>query len=236
MHQRQRHQFNSNLHLHHDTQWNNLPVLDKFLPLSENYLQRIHDTLSHCVSEYPRTCAIRFDLRFPEGWPPYDTKVISRFIDSLKEQIAADLARKHREGKRVSDTRLRYVWVKERDSALNWHYHVAIFINRDAYFTLGKIRSQLGFGWEDFPHCVEAVTGVNMADRIVRAWASALGCYPEEVYRAVHFPKNCVYKIDRNSLDYNDQFQEVFRRLSYFAKADTKHYDDGSNWFGCSRG
>lgn len=236
MHQPKRHQFNSNLHLHHEPQWNNLPVHFKYSPLSEHYLQRIHETLSHCVSEYPRSCAIRFDLRFPEGWPPPNTKVISRFLDSLKAQIMADLARKGREGKRVSDTRLRFVWVKERDSASNCHYHVVIFINRDSYFSLGNIRSQLGSGWEDFPNCLEEVTGVNMAERIVRAWASALGCTPDEVYRAVHFPDDCVYKIDRNSVDYVAQFQKVFRRVSYLAKADTKHYDDGSNWFGCSRG
>lgn len=72
--------------------------------------------------------------------------------------------------------------------------------------------------------------------RIVRAWASELGCAPEAIPGLVHFPKNCVYKIDRNSVDYVAQFQKVFKRLSYFAKADTKHYDDGSNWFGCSRG
>ncbi|WP_369798860.1 inovirus-type Gp2 protein [Alcanivorax sp. HI0033] len=28
---------------------------------------------------------------------------------------------------------------------------------------------------------------------------------------------------------------DLFRRLSYFAKAETKRYGDGSNSFGCSR-
>ena len=35
---------------------------------------------------------------------------------------------------------------------------------------------------------------------------------------------------------YTAQYHEVFRRMSYLAKVETKLYDDGHRNFGCSQG
>lgn len=231
-----RHPNNSNLHLHYEDTWNGLPVYTGRGPLILNYLIQMYETLSLSIHQYPSTCAIFFVLRFPAYWSDSDAKVISRFIDSLKSQIENDLLSRQRAGKRVHHTRLRYVWVKERDGALNFHYHVAIFVNRETYFTLGNIKSRTDSSWDDYPYCLEARDRVNMADRIIGAWASALNCRHDQAVGAVHFLENGVYKIDRNSPGYVQQFQNVFYRLSYFAKKETKEYGDRSNSFGCSRG
>lgn len=139
-----RHPDNNNLTYHTGELWNGLPVLTKRGPLLEPYLESIRDVMVRALQEHPRTLGIRFDLHFPVGWSGQEGEVISRFIESLKAHIAADLNRRLQERKdgRVHPCRLRYVWVKERGLSAVSHYHVFIFLNRDAYFTEGVTRRQ----------------------------------------------------------------------------------------------
>lgn len=230
-----RHPNNSNLVLHYGNKWNGLPVQSEHGPLVENYLVRIHETMGYSLRDSASVSAMRFDLRIPWYWPETDTGVITRFIESLRAQIDADERRKSRQGIRVHPARLRYVWVRERDSAIHWHYHVVIFVNRDAYFTLGQFRQHSEDTWIDVPRDAYGDTADNMSERILRAWASALGCSIEQIAGVLHFSDNGVYSIKLNSPDYCKQFADAFYRLSYMAKADTKQYGDSSNNFGCSR-
>lgn len=231
-----RHHSNSNLILHYGGDWNGLPVQCEYGPLVVNYLQRIHETLGYSLNEYPRTCAMRFELRFPWYWPESDTAVISRFFDSLNSQIEADENRRIRAGKRVHKTRLRYAWVKERDGSWHWHYHVVIFVNRDAYCTFGNYRKDQVESWLDMPRDHYADKPVSMAEKIVNAWASALRCTPEQLAGVLNFSNNGVYAVNVNASNYVEQFVELFHRLSYLAKVDTKHYGDAGKSFGSSRG
>jgi hypothetical protein len=229
-----RHPFNPNLFLHEGDHWNGLPVQTHCGPLIVNYLERINETVGKALCEHPRTAVMRFDLRVPMGWPEMDTEVISRFTASLKAQLLADSHRKEREGKRVHPCTVRYVWARERVSSEHSHYHVAIFLNRDAYFTLGRFRANRLWGDDDTFLGEEEGAVVNMADRINHAWASALGCNSGPVPGLVHFPENPVYSIIASSPCCGQQIAEVFYRLSYLAKADTKHYGGGVNSFRCS--
>lgn len=231
-----RHETNTNLTLHYGPAWNGLPVQYWHGPLAVNYLESIYSVIRLAVDEYSRTCAIRFDVRLPQDCSVADTAVISRLIASLKSQIREDIERKLRAGKRVHHTRVRYIWVKERDGADNFHYHVVIFLNRDSYFKLGRFKSNSTSLWDDVFSESDDQARVNMSNRIHRALASALHRPVEEVIGLVHFPQNAVYKIDFNSLQFNQQFSEVFKRISYFAKANTKFYGDSARNFGCSHG
>lgn len=74
-----------------------------------------------------------------------------------------------------------------------------------------------------------------MAMRIMAAWISALGIPRDESVGLVHFPAKRVYRIDANSDGFFFQVSDLFKRLSYLAKADTKQYGDASKSFGCSR-
>jgi len=109
--------------------------------------------------------------------------------------------------------------VKERNIALKDHYHVLLLLNRDTYHCLGDFAAEEG----------------NMAARIKKAWASALGCDQTDIGGLVHFPKNPVYCVDANSGSFEQEYQALFHRVSYFAKAETKNYGDRSRAFGCSR-
>jgi hypothetical protein len=226
---------NPNLTLHTENHYNGYPVLTSRGPLIEEYLEAILSTLGNALEDYSRVCVMLFVLRFPADSDAPDTAVISRFIDSLKAQIRADQDRKQRLDKRVHPCNLRYVWVKERDTPIHDHYHVAIIVNRDAYFTLGRFKTGVVTDYWGRPEATDTEAELNMSDRIKRAWASALGLDLWEADGLVHFPKNPTYRIDGRHPCGPGELADAFQRLSYFAKAQTKHFGDHAKSFGCSR-
>lgn len=231
---RVRHPNNRNLRLMYGPEWQGLRVIQYPNGLIANYLEDVSELLDDTVTDYARSIVLRFDLCIPNFLSHVDSAVISRFISAMKSRLSADAEKRRRSGVRIYPCEPRFVWVKEQCHSSAPHYHVAMTLNNDAYFTLGAIRPR----WE-----VELMAngdyGVeqrrNMVDRIREAWASALGVSSAEAVGLVHIPENPVYKIDRNSPEVFEQYACVFYRLSYFAKADTKPYGDGSRHFGCSR-
>lgn len=220
---RQYHPHNRNLTLHTDSTWHGYPLLARETPYINEYLANIACVIDDAVDEHPRTIAIRCDLRFPEHHhPDIHSNAVSRFTASLKNQLEAADKAKRSAGKRVHPCTLRYIWIREWSTARLWHYHVVLFLNKDRFFTLGR-----------FKHLMDDNT--NLSDRIQKAWASALKIPMDEVIGLVHFPENPLYVLDRNSPDFQYQYADLFKRLSYFAKDDTKHYGDGRNNFGSSR-
>jgi len=215
---------NLNLTIHSDTHYHTMPIQLDHGVLIHQYLQRIDVTLQNAISEHPRTLAVRIDLRLPEmincpDYPcPYDNTVISKFIASLKAQVAADLKMKGNE-QRIHSCTIRYIWVRERDSSSNVHYHLVLLFNNDTYNHIGDIT---------------AIEG-NLAARIKKAWASSLGMELWEVSGLVNFTENGLYRLNCNSPEYNKVYHALFERLSYFAKANTKHYGEGCHSFGSSR-
>lgn len=231
---KQRHPNNTNLKLVYSSTWSDLPVLQQPSGLVEQYLHGIQQTLIHAGFEYSRISVMRFDLRFPQMSARRDEQAISRFTGALKAKILADQQRKQSQGKRPYSCRLRYVWVKEQADSDACHYHMAIILNRDAYFTLGNYTAAVCSADPDMPVDHSQELPENMAGRIVSAWASALGLSVKQAAGLVHFPKNPVYSVDSNAEAFSEQYKDVFRRLSYFAKVETKQYGDRSRHFGCS--
>ncbi|GAA6205391.1 inovirus Gp2 family protein [Thalassotalea sp. SU-HH00458] len=203
-------QYLPHLELHTSEYFNGYPVQVKYQPLIMNYLLINEQVLMKALSHHKRTCAMRFELKYPKGWD-IQHYAISRFIDSLRVRIKSDLARKNKHTGRNDTCILSYIWTLERSSSLGWHYHVVIFVNRDIYFRVGNLLNTEG----------------NMYSRIRAAWASALGLSFEKSSGLVHIPNNAVYKIKTNDDNYHQQVQDVLYRLSYFAKVDTKQFGDG---------
>ena len=187
--------------------------------LIEHYLDKISDVFDNALAEHPRTCAIRVDLRLPKEHSGYSTNIISKFIDSIKAQISADLNKKVRRGGRNHDCSVRYVWVKERDTSMNSHYHLVLLLNNDVYNCLGSFTAKSG----------------NMSSRIKKAWSSALGIDYDSAARLTNFSRFGIYKINVNLSSFEDDLDKLFYRVSYFAKANTKEYGNRSNNFGSSR-
>ncbi len=213
-----RHITNQNLTLSSQDTYNDYPIQTHCGALAINYLERIDKTLVYALLEHARTFVIRVDLRLPANKINDKTNVISKFFDSLKAQIRADLLKKEKGGIRVHPCTLRYIWVKEKDTSINNHYHVLLLLNHDTYHTLGDFKAEEG----------------NMAARIKKAWTSALNIDFGECVRLVYFPRNPTYSINANSKDAPQDINSVIHRTSYFAKVKTKSYGDGKRSFGCS--
>ncbi|MFA9202576.1 MAG: inovirus Gp2 family protein [Flavobacteriales bacterium] len=231
-----RHPDNHNLTVYsNEAVWQGHPVLPNQSGFVIEYLTRIQQTLDRALAEYKRLSVMRFDLRFPQNLPCRDDQAISRFVEALKAKIRADQHRKGTQGKRVYPCNLRYVWVKEQAGSEACHYHVAIVLNHDAYFTLGNYTAAPCTADPDMPVDHRYEPPENMAERIISAWAGALGLSIEHTVGQVHFPDNPVYSINRNAEAFPQQYNDVFQRLSYFAKVETKQYGDHSRHFSCSR-
>lgn len=214
-----RHPHNSNLRLHHERMWQGQPVLTEKGPVIIDYLQRIDKTLWRATNDHPRTLLIRVDLRFPSHGEFSESGLITRFLASLKAQIEADLERKARSGKRVHPCHLRYVWAREQASSSHPHFHVGLLLNKDTYHCLGDFTADNG----------------NMAVRITKALASALGISAAEARGLANFPYGGVHVLDANAVDFRFQRDRAFECLSYLAKAATKYYANYANHFGNSR-
>lgn len=218
-------QTNRNLTLSNEATYRNMPILTSQGPLVIEMLEASINVLNSSLNQYKRTFAVRLDLSLPDyGNDPdipsiSNTNLISKFTDSLKAQIKADLIRKNKSNNRVLSCVLRYFWVKERKTSNNCHYHVVLFFNKDVYHLLGDFKTSSG----------------NLASRIKKAWASALGFELFESKGLVDFTENGHFWIDANSENYITEYQSLFKAMSYLAKAQTKNYGDYSHSFGASR-
>ena len=190
-----------------------------------SYQQRIESTLDYAIEQNPRLNVVRFDLYLPDYYQCIDTpkavanNLISRFFASLKARLSSDAIQRRRLGHRVHDTDLYYVWAREfGELAGKEHYHIAIFINKDRFHSLGSY---------DF-------NSDSLASLIIQAWASALAIPVDEAQSLVNFPDNACNWIESNSKNYSTQRDTSVSRLSYLAKNKTKVYGTGKRNLGTS--
>lgn len=202
--------------------------------LNQHHLTRINDTVMGALANHPRVLIARIDLRIlnnggysdnplerdvPTCFVNIGVGLIKRFIASLNAQIATDQMNKAKEGKRVYYCPLNYVWVRERNTSHNEHYHVVLVINQESYYPLGRIHYE-----------------GTLACMVNNAWASALGLTTDEIKGLVHIPENPMYTLNRNHppARFQKDLGEVAVRLAYLAKAETKILGDGRRNFGCN--
>lgn len=185
---------------------------------NENHLTRTYHCMLDALAEYSRVCMMRFDLHVPSDYYCHDlthNDLLARFFASLKAKISHAQKKAAKLGVRIHKTRLRYVWCREMSTSQGHHYHVAIFLNHDAFAFMGRY---------DTSHD-------NMYTRIRSAWDSALGAGTRCRSGAIHIPENAVYKIVQGD---HGSFNAAFCRLSYLAKLDTKTPHNAYHVFGAS--
>lgn len=188
------------------------------------YLNIIKNTIERALRDCTRLSVFRFDLRFPHYiiTEQYDGNTITRFIDSLKAKIKADIKRKSLTWGRQLKLNLHYVWVKEiGERNQKVHYHLIIFINKDIYHRWGSFQRDHG--------CLSAM--------IQQAWASALQAKLSEVKSSVHFCRHGVMYLNQNAdeTEYQLQYESILERAKYLGKHHTKPYHQGERLIGCSR-
>lgn len=219
-----RHPLNNNLTLFYGDCFRGLPVMADKGPFIVEYLECLRSTIDFAVADYPRTLAFRADLRIPcrDDLPPYvyTNTVISLFFERFKLIIKSDRARAKSNNPSAHDSKVRYFWVREEGYLGKPHYHLLILLNKDAYYTIGRLGSDR----------------VNMIRRLEHAWASALSLPVDQVSGLVEIPNNAQYRIDLNDPSGVSVLAELFYRASYLCKAATKVYGEGQHGFGASRG
>ncbi len=192
-------------------------------PNITQYLDRILNRLDRSINNHSEIVVFRFDLHFP-GW--FDDEdlldvgenIITRFWESFKSQLKACVRRMQRGGINIEYHAPDYIWCKERNGrGLRCHFHCVLILNQSMYDQLLEYH-----GGDDPVVCI-----------IKRAWARCLGHSDYEVNGSVYVPDNAMYYVSKNN---PEQYADVFYRLSYLAKSSTKWFDDGSQWFGGSRG
>lgn len=214
------HPINSNHTLHFENHYKGLEIQFDKGPFIREYLDRLHQTLAVSLGDYKRVFAFRFDLRFPNHLNEtnfnLDNQVIDRFIESFKAKLRHNRQMAKRENKYAHDTVVRYVWTREVGQLGKPHYHFAIFLNYDAFCSIGKFESGRD----------------NIFNRIQEAWASALARPVSDITGTVHFPLNPYYHLHSEDALGIGQF---FKRASYLCKAATKEFGNGIHGFGASR-
>lgn len=203
--------------LHNQATYQGLNVQTQRGSLIAKHLAKTLQTLKQSQSAYLESFCIRVDLHVPEDHELADNEVMERFIASLRSKITHSTHVRTRQGIRVHPTKLRFVWCRELSITGRPHYHVFLMLNKQSYCHLGLF---------DLGH-------YNLYTRIHRAWASALGVPLEDVIGLVHFPENPTMILRQ---DDQDSLNEVFHRVSYFTKEDTKEVGQGFHTFGVSRG
>ncbi|HID9556474.1 TPA: inovirus Gp2 family protein [Serratia marcescens] len=193
-----------------------------------SYKERIVDVIKKSVKEHSRTLAIRVDLHDPVILDNGDTiscnantdsGSISRFTNSLKAKLVADEQRKRNKGKRVHPNTLRYAWVREFTQNGKRHFHLFLFLNKDAYYHLGDFNLD-----ED-----------TLRTMITSAWCSALSLTTEEGQHLVQYPSNGKYTLNCDDI-LNDIYPgDLLNRIDYLTKVKSKNFDDGYRSFGCSK-
>ena len=114
-----------------------------------------------------------------------------------------------------------YIWVKEQDDSHYPHYHLVLLFNKDVYAYLGN--------YQDYD-------AQNMANRIQKAWCSALGIGFPEYAMLVHFPMHPTYIFNRNdAVIRSGSYCDFLLRIAYLAKKRTKFTRPGQRNFGCSQ-
>jgi len=191
-------------------------------PLNQYSVKRISETLNKALLEYPRTLVLRVDLRLPDS-QCYESTLITRFIVSLKAQIAADLNRKQKSGIRTHPCSVRYIWAREFGQCGKRHYHVVLLFNKDTYAYAGSYQSEYH----------------NLAHMIQEAWSRVLNIppapdgYPH--YALVEFPPDPYYHLNTRKESFNADYQAVMNRVLYLAKTYSKDCSDGQRNFGYSQ-
>lgn len=195
---------------------------------NNDYLDAIEKVINQAINKHPRILAVRFDLRLPESnqddyldrdLPDSFNRdnLISKFIESLISKIKYDLKRKNKKWDRNFKCQLRYVWCREKEISNNDHYHVMITVNKDVYRNIGEYHHE-----------------GSLASMIVSAWESSLSLNYNQVKRLVHFPYNCAYVVNYRDSKYEEQYDDLFYRVSYLAKTRTKNINRYYRSFECS--
>ncbi|MEP8881947.1 inovirus Gp2 family protein [Enterobacter hormaechei] len=188
-------------------------------------MQRLDALTAFVMNEHARVLAFGLDLSLPQHnqHKGYESAVITRFIASLKAQIAAYLKRRSREGKRIYPCPVYYAWAREFGELNgNKHYHLVLLVNREVF------------------SCMMLKLGVKGTGRgllltmAAKAWSHALKL-KGKAKEKVSYHLAGVFELNRREGTHSSDYEGYLKRICYLAKKRSKENDDGERNFGCSQ-
>ncbi|CEE94982.1 Aec61 [Xenorhabdus nematophila str. Anatoliense] len=189
------------------------------------HMQRLEALTAFVMNEHARVLAFGLDLSLPQHnqHKGYESAVITRFIASLKAQIAAYLKRRSREGKRIYPCPVYYAWAREFGELNgNKHYHLVLLVNREVF------------------SCMMLKLGVKGTGRglllmmAAKAWSHALKL-KGKAKEKVRYHLAGVFELNRREGTHSPDYEGYLKRICYLAKKRSKENDDGERNFGCSQ-
>lgn len=189
------------------------------------HMQRLEALTAFVMNEHARVLAFGLDLSLPQHnqHKGYESAVITRFIASLKAQIAAYLKRRSREGKRIYPCPVYYAWAREFGELNgNKHYHLVLLVNREVF------------------SCMMLKLGVKGTGRgllltmAAKAWLHALKL-KGKAKEKVSYHLAGVFELNRREGTHSSDYEGYLKRICYLAKKRSKQNDDGERNFGCSQ-
>lgn len=189
------------------------------------HMQRLEDLTAFVMNEHARVLAFGLDLYLPQHnqHKGHESAVITRFIASLKAQIAAYMNKRSREGKRIYPCPVYYAWAREFGEINgNKHYHLVLLVNREVF------------------SCMMMKLGVKGTGRgllltmAAKAWCHALKL-KGKAKESVSYHLAGVFELNRREGTHSPDYEDYLKRLCYLAKKRSKENDDGERNFGCSQ-
>lgn len=211
---------NTNLRLTFEPTFNGKRIYQSKYGVVVDYLKSMEGLFEKAFREYGRLLVVRFDLHYP-NLPNIFTQSsdITDFFKKLDYQFSAERLKRIKRSGRAHSCTTRGFWCIEQATSHNPHYHVALVLN-DAFFgRLGKYKG----------------SDKSLAHFIQLSWARVLGIELADLTGLVDFADNGTYRLRRANGIGSEEFQDMFYRVSYLAKLNTKHYGDHKKSFGASR-
>jgi len=173
------------------------------LPCYQEVLKRLEYVMSQALSKHAKVLFFRLDLRFPVTFiAPQDNNYMMEFMKRYVEKL---------EYKKLST---HYLWVRERNTSLNHHYHLLMML--DGYKTMNAFKHVL-LAQELWPQVlkIEGLKKIDLKGLVQH-------CNQENACLMIH-------RNDKESIN------EAFFWGSYLAKVKTKEHDIPFRSMGSSR-
>lgn len=194
----------------YDTHFHNHPISTSHankLGCSEEVLEKIESKLDSMIEKHSKVFTLRFDIRYPKSMNIVcGNELISNFVDNFTRSFK----RKKCCGGHKIDPKC--IYVEERESSENKHYHFFVLMNGNARNNVNTIHSKANQLWNSTVHSDEK----GLVD-FCKKYENGI-------------------RINRNAEDFQVQYNKAFYQASYLAKTRGKEKRDKGTWLvKCSR-
>lgn len=222
--QKARFENNTNEKSYWEDSFRGLNVNASYAPLSEGYLGKIYDVFEFILGIYPRMGYLRFDQYFPIDSGDWPSSVFTEFLAAFDSRLKVCLKRARIPPEAAI---YKFVRVKERRTSQNVHAHWVLVFN----FDIVSLQNTCRIAPYEIKRCLNDAWISALVNHCRRNPDTGYSTDSREYEGLMKFAASGIGLVDRYSDNFLPQLTELFYWVSYFAKEETKEYDDGTQWF-----